>query len=133
MVSCNCNIKTTTLDKSIEGTWKLFYGSIEENDTLEIRDVSKSDFIKIINNSHFAFFNQVKGSSKSFYGGAGTYVLNNGSYEESLDFIKNTDIRSHKFPFTIEIKGDTLIQYGHEKVKAANIDRYIIEKYVRIK
>ena len=135
LISCNCkeNITATTIsEKSIEGTWKLFYGSIEQKDSLNIRDVSKSDFIKIINNSHFAFFNQVEGSSENFYGGAGTYTLIGDKYEESLNYIGNTDIRGHKFPFTIELKGDTLIQYGHEKLEAANIDRFIVEKYYRI-
>lgn len=135
VISCNCKEPTsnTTSEKSIEGTWKLFYGSIKEKDSLAIRDVSQSEFIKIINDSHFAFFNQVQGSSESFYGGAGTYTLIGDNYEESLDYIGNTDIRGHKFPFTIALKGDTLIQHGHEKVEASNIDRYIVEKYVRIK
>ncbi|MDT0552545.1 hypothetical protein [Urechidicola vernalis] len=130
IISCAHNENSTA---SIKGTWKLFYGSIEENDSLQIKDISKSDFIKIINASHFSFFNQVKGTSESFYGGAGTYTLNGNDYVESLNYIGSTDLRGHKFPFKIELKGDTLIQYGHEKVEAANIDRYIVEKYVRIK
>lgn len=134
IVSCNCHTNSVVdvQDTSIEGTWKLFYGSIEQNDSLEIKDVSKSDFIKIINDSHFAFFNQVKGSAENFYGGAGTYTLDGNIYIESLNYIRNTDLRSHKFPFTIELKGDTLIQHGHEKVEAAQIDRYIVEKYLRV-
>lgn len=133
MLSCESEQKSNYIsENSIEGTWKLFYGSIEQNDSLQVRDVSKSDFIKIINKSHFSFFNQIKGTSEGFYGGAGTYTLNGTEYIESLDFIGTTDLRGHKFPFTIEIKGDTLIQQGHEKVEGTNIDRYIIEKYVRV-
>lgn len=133
-MACNPNKNSTESSvHSIEGTWKLFYGSIKENDSLQIRDVSKSDFIKIINDSHFAFFNQVKGTSESFYGGGGTYTLEGDDYIESLDYIGSTEIRGHKFPFSIELKGDTLIQHGHEKVKTANIDRYIVEKYIRVK
>ena len=134
IMACNCKENSTiNSNNSIEGTWKLYYGSIEENDSLQIRDVSKSDFIKIINGSHFAFFNQVNGTSESFYGGAGTYTLEGNNYIESLDYIGSTEIRGHKFPFTIELKGDTLIQHGREKVESANMDRYIVEKYVRIK
>jgi len=48
-------------------------------------------------------------------------------------FIENLNIRGHAFPFTIEIKGDTVNQHGYEKVEAANLDRYIVEKYLRVK
>jgi len=117
----------------IVGTWKLVYSEIRQNDSLEIKDITKSDFIKIINETHFAFFNQNKNSSKGFYGGAGTYKLHDNEYIETLDFIGTESLRGHRFPFTIEIKGDSLIQSGLEEVKEANLKRYIIEKYVRIK
>ena len=129
----SCDSSNQSKTNNINGTWQLFYGSIKEGDSLKIRDVSKSNFIKIINDSHFAFFNQENESSENFYGGAGTYTLSGDTYIESLDYIANEDIRGHKFPFTLEIKGDTLIQYGHEKVESANIDRYIVEKYLRVK
>ena len=40
--------------------------------------------------------------------------------------------KNHQFPFLIELKGDTLIQSGIEKVEAAGISRKIIEKYLKI-
>lgn len=129
----SCDSSNQSKTNNINGTWQLFYGSIKEGDSLKIKDVSQSNFIKIINDTHFAFFNQENESSKSFYGGAGTYTLSGDTYIESLDYIENENIRGHKFPFTLEIKGDTLIQYGHEKVESANIDRYIVEKYLRVK
>ena len=37
-------------DKSpIEGSWKLVYADIRENDSIQIKDLSQTDFIKIIN------------------------------------------------------------------------------------
>ena len=33
----------------IEGSWKLVYAHIEENDSIQVKDLDKSDFIKIIN------------------------------------------------------------------------------------
>ncbi|WP_025667323.1 hypothetical protein [Aquimarina megaterium] len=36
-------------------------------------------------------------------------------------------------PFTIEIKRDSLIQYSIEEIKEANIKKYIVEKYIKIK
>jgi hypothetical protein len=126
--SCNCNN-----EKELVGTWKLIYGEIKEGDSVEIKDLSNTDFIKIINEDHFAFLNQRKGTSEGFYGGGGTYTLVNDKYIETLDYIDVDHLRGHEFSFTIEIKGDTLIQYGKEEVKEANIDRDIIEKYIRIK
>ena len=137
-ISCSPNKpdsdKTTdsnTINNNIIGTWKLVYGEIREKDSITIKDVTTSDFIKIINKTHFAFFNQDKNSSANFYGGAGSYTLNGSEYIEVLDFIKTKELRGHSFPFTIEIKGDSLIQYGLEEIKEANLKRYIIEKYIR--
>lgn len=118
---------------SIVGTWKLVYGEIREKDSLEVKDLSKSEFIKILNDTHFAFFNQNKKTSEGFYGGGGTYELKGTDYIETLDFIETESYRGHRFPFTVEIKGDSLIQFGTEEIKEANIKRYIIEKYIRLK
>ena len=119
--------------KVIEGSWKLVYAHIEENDSIQIKDLEKSDFIKIINASHFAFFNQDKGSSENFVAGGGTYTYNGKDYVETLDFLGAVDYRGHVFPFKAEVKGDSLIQQGHEKIEEAGLDRYILEKYIRIK
>jgi len=121
-----------SVKNSIEGSWKLVYADIKENDSIQIKDLSKTDFIKIINGSHFAFFNQERGTSENFMGGAGTYTLTGSDYAETLDFINAPDYRGHVFPFKVEIKGDSLIQQGHEKIEAAGLDRYILEKYIRI-
>lgn len=115
------------------GSWKLVYNEIRVNDTVEVKDLSNSNFIKIINNSHFAFFNQVEGKAEGFYGGGGSYTLEGDKYIEHLDYISQVNFRNHVFPFTIEIKGDSLIQYGLEEVKEANIKRFIVEKYLRVK
>jgi hypothetical protein len=136
LISCNPKkevVQIVAADKKIEGTWKLFYGEVKENDSVQVKDISNTDFIKIINKTHFAFFNQPKGTSEGFYGGGGTYSLEGSAYVEKLNYISVDNIRGHEFPFTIEIKGDTLIQYGLEEIKEANIKRDIIEKYIRIK
>ncbi len=128
---------STTIDNDknntkLAGTWKLVYGDVLENDSLRVKDVSTSDFIKIINKSHFAFFNQRRGTGIDFYGGAGTYTLEGNTYKETLNYTSVDEIRGHEFPFTIEIKGDTLVQRGLEEIKEAGIERYIVEKYIRI-
>lgn len=118
---------------TIEGSWKLVYAHIEENDSIQVKDLDKTDFIKIINANHFAFFNQDKGSSENFVAGGGTYTYNGKDYIETLDFIGAVDYRGHVFPFKAEVKGDSLIQQGREKIEEADLDRYILEKYIRIK
>lgn len=118
---------------NIEGSWKLVYAHIEENDSIQVKNLAKADFIKIINADHFAFFNQDKGSSENFVAGGGTYTYDGKDYVETLDFISAVDYRGHVFPFKAEVKGDSLIQQGHEKIEEAGLDRYILEKYIRIK
>ena len=117
----------------IIGTWKMVYADIQEVDSLQIKDLSKSEFVKIINKTHFSFFNQGYTDPSLFYGGGGTYKLENNTYTEKLHFTSVDAIRDHEFPFTIEFKKDTLIQYGLEEVESANTKRYILEKYIRIK
>ena len=64
-VSCKTESKPTeqsiekeVLESSqIEGTWKMTYAEIRENDSVQVKDLSSTDFIKILNKSHFAFFN----------------------------------------------------------------------------
>jgi hypothetical protein len=117
----------------ITGTWKMIYNEVKEKDAVQIKDLSKTDFIKIINNSHFSFINQPKDSTGSFYAGAGTYSFDGENYIETLSYIEYKPIRNHQFRFKVKIKGDTLIQFGREKIEAANMDREIVEKYIRIK
>lgn len=110
----------------------MIYAETIENDSIRLKDLTNTGFIKIINKTHFAFFNQENIGNKNFYGGAGTYTLQDNKYIETLKFTSFEAIKNHKFPFTIEIIGDTLIQSGLEEVKAAGIKRYIIEKYIKI-
>lgn len=137
IVSCQKkNAKLIKVEKSnskIEGTWKLVYGEIKEKDSIQIKDLTNTDFIKIINKTHFAFFNQNKGKAEGFYGGGGSYMFNNEDYVEKLQYVGMKSIRNHEFLFKVKFIGDTLIQYGREEVKSAGISRDIIEKYIRIK
>ncbi|WP_318344102.1 hypothetical protein [Flagellimonas baculiformis] len=117
----------------IVGSWLLVYGETRTADTVEVKDLSNSEFIKILNEDHFAFFNQKKDTAEGFYGGAGTYTLKGNVYTEKLDYIGVKELRGHEFTFDLEIKGDTLIQSGVEDVPEAGIKRHIVEKYIRIK
>ncbi|SKB35411.1 hypothetical protein SAMN05660776_0655 [Salegentibacter holothuriorum] len=135
LISCKKDekqIENVSEISPIVGTWKLVYGETREEDSVTVKDLSNSEFIKIINETHFAFVNQSKLDNESFYSGAGTYTLDGNKYVEQLDYIKFSDIRGHSFPFTVEFRGDSLIQFGLEEIKDANIKRHIVEKYIRI-
>lgn len=125
-------IKSIENPNRIIGTWQLVYGEIKEGDSVQIKDLSKTIFIKIINKDHFAFFNQIENEEEGFYSGGGTYSLKGKDYTEKLKYISLSSLREEEFHFTVEFKGDTLIQSGLEDVKEANIKRYIIEKYIKV-
>ena len=131
----NCNHQTTysISNNKIQGTWKMVYAEIIENDSIKTKDLSNTTFIKIINKNHFSFFNQENSGNKNFYSGAGSYILKGNEYTEILNFTNIEALKKHEFSFNIVTKGDTLIQSGIEKVKAAGINRTIIEKYIKLK
>lgn len=136
LTACNKDkpmpVKIQETRQPIEGSWKMIYADIRENDSVQIKDLSNTDFVKMINSSHFAFVNQVRDTSAGFFAGAGTYTYENGKYVESLDFIDAMSYRGHTFEFEVQFSGDTLIQMGREHIEEAGIDRYITEKYIRI-
>jgi len=128
-----CTQKTSLItSNTIEGTWKMVYAEIIEDGIIKPKDLSNTTFIKIINKSHFSFFNQENFGNKNFYSGAGTYSLKGNNYKETLNFTTVAALKNHQFSFNITTKGDTLIQTGIEKVSAAGINRYITEKYIKL-
>ncbi|MEH0153270.1 hypothetical protein V6R21_04750 [Limibacter armeniacum] len=120
------------LADQIQGSWKLVQAETQENGSVTYKDLSSTDFIKIINGKHFAFFNQSNDEQKVFYGGAGVYSLEGNQYTETLSFTGIEEMRGHQFTFELEVKGDSLIQSGWEIVEEQNIKRHIVEKYVKL-
>ena len=142
LVSCSEKPKSDTESStttSIEGTWKLLTGTIIEKGDTTITDYTKNkSFIKVINDSHFAFLlhdlNKGKDSSSAaFSAGGGSYTLRGNNYTEHLEYCNAREWEGHDFSFTITISGDTLIQTGVEKIEAQGINRINIEKYIRYK
>jgi hypothetical protein len=122
----------------IAGTWQLVSGTtIEKGDTVVTQYTGGISFIKVINDSHFAFLlhdlHTGKDSTGVFSAGGGRYTLSDTTYTEHLEYCSDRQWEGHDFPFTITIKGDTLIQRGVEKVESAGISRLNIEKYFRLK
>lgn len=121
---------------SLSGTWKLLTGTIiEKGDTLVTDYTRNTSFIKIINDSHFAFLqHDLKGGKDSgvFVAGGGHYTLRDHLYTEHLEYCSAREWEGNVFRFTISLNQDTLIQRGTEKVEKTGTDRINIEKYVRL-
>ena len=120
------------------GTWQLLtHTEITKGNSVVTDYTRDMKMIKIINDTHFAFLNHTintkKDSSNNFDGGGGAYTIKGDKYAEHLDYYKDKNWEGKSFDFTISVRGDTLIQTGLEKVDKENINRTIIEKYLRIK
>ena len=139
LISCNPK-SDTAAEKSANpliGTWKLITGTtIQKGDTVVANYTKNVSFVKIINQTHFAFLNhdlnKGKDYSVMYSSGGGTYSLKDSLYTEHLEYCSDRAWEGHDFEFVVEIKDDTLVQTGVEKVESAGIDRMNIEKYVRV-
>lgn len=94
--------------------------------------------IKMLNDTHFSFLKHDLNKGKdtataTFVAGGGRYTLKGNEYTEQLDYCNAREWEGNSFTFNITIQNDTLIQSGREKVEGTDIDRIIIEKYVRVK
>ena len=140
MIACNNvqNKATDNADLPIQGTWKLLSGTlIEKGDTVVTDYTKATEFIKIINSTHFAFIshdiNKGKDSTASFSAGGGKYSLQDNQYTEHLEYCNDRQWEGNDFQFTITINNDTLTQQGLEKIDSIGVNRINIEKYVRVK
>ena len=142
MISCSEKSQKNeeaTAAKPIQGTWKLVTGTVIEKGDTTITDYTKDkSFIKIINDSHFAFLlhdlNKGKDSTAAaFTAGGGSYSLAGDRYTEHLEYCSAREWEGHDFTFTVTITGDTLVQKGLEKIESEGINRINIEKYARVK
>lgn len=140
-VSCSDNKKVQALKPAaqpITGTWKLLSGTLIEKGDTTITDYTKNiSFIKIINDTHFAFLqhdmHKGKDSAAVFVAGGGKYTLQDSTYTEHLEYCSARAWEGNDFNFTVSINDDTLTQYGVEKVESAGVNRINMERYVRVK
>lgn len=138
LACANGSAEQSTTTPALVGTWQLQRGTlIEKGDTTVTDYTKKVSFIKIINDTHFAFMqhdlNKGADSTAVFVAGGGRYELNGNQYTEHLEYCNDRQWEGHDFTFTITLKGDTLVQQGVEKIEKAGIDRLNIEQYVRVK
>ena len=122
----------------IQGTWKLIIGTvISDGDTTVTNYEKKLSFIKIINDSHFAFLehdlSKSKDSLQLFVAGGGRYTLDGDQYTEHLEYCSDRIWEGNDFSLTVTIRNDTLVQRGVEKVENASVDQINTEIYIRLK
>jgi hypothetical protein len=128
----SCATKKASLP--IIGTWKLLSGSLIEKGVTTVTDYTgNKEFIKIINDTHFAFMSHDlhKGKDSAtaqFSAGGGKYSIQDSIYTEHLEYCSDRQWENNDFQFTVTIKNDTLIQQGVERVEGTNINRLNIEK-----
>lgn len=140
LASCNSQTETkkATSEQPINGTWKLVSAvTITKGDTVSSFPVENQEMIKQFNGTHFSFFkhdlSKGKGKNTVFDAGSGTYTLNGDKYEEHLQYCSYRDWEDLKFSFTVNIKNDTLVQRGIEKIDSLNVNHEIVETYVKLK
>lgn len=140
LISCNPKKEPSTAAATspLTGTWKLISAkSIKNKDTVTTAPVAGQETIKMFNDSYFAFFtHDLKHGADSpavFGSGSGTYTLVNDVYSEHLEYCSYREWEDKDFSFTMQIKKDTIIQNGIEKIDSLNINHEIVETYVRIR
>ena len=122
----------------INGTWRLLSGTTITRGDSTVTDYTKDQsMVKIVNDTYFAFLRHGLGKARDSAGmydaGGGRYTLKGNQYTEYLDYYNDKNWEGKKFDFTVSVNNDTLVQRGVEKVEKENVDRVIIEKYLRIK
>ena len=138
ILSCDGEKDAENTSIPLTGTWQLLSGMlIEKGDTVTTDYTKNTSFVKIINESHFAFLQhdlkKGKDSTAVFSSGGGRYTLTDSVYTEHLEYCSAREWEGNDFKFIISIKNDTLVQTGIEKVESAGVNRLNIEKYVRVK
>jgi len=137
-IACRQETAPAATALPLQGSWQLVTGiTITGKDSTVTDYTRKLSFIKVINNTHFAFLQHDLAGGKdsataSFVAGGGRYQLSDSNYTEHLEYCNDRQWENHDFNFTISIKNDTLVQQGVEKVESAGVNRINIEKYVRI-
>lgn len=137
LTSCTASVKQDA-KLPIIGTWKLLSGTLISKGDTSVTDYTKGQsFIKIINDTHFAFLLHDlggRGDSTTVYtSGGGRYDLVGDKYTEHLEYCNDRQWEGHDFSFKITIRNDTLVQQGIEEVASAGVSQMNIEKYVRVK
>jgi hypothetical protein len=145
LMACSQKQKDNTADElkvknssPIDGNWVTV--SFEQNGKL-FKPKRFPQQMKMFHDGYFSMIAYDTTGNFS-YAGAGHFEINGNMYKESVDFHSTTDFINYKDWEKWEMKGDTLICYGFEKVempdgkdvtKEWSANGKFIEKRVRVK
>lgn len=94
------------MKSQLDGVWELVSGQPLPKGARDI---------KIISGGHFMFAAYDTGNGKPLYAAGGTYILNESSYTEHMDFASDviaTGLIGKDQQFTVQVDGDTFTQTG---------------------
>ncbi|SFS54764.1 lipocalin-like domain-containing protein [Sphingobacterium wenxiniae] len=136
----SCQNQQVKESQHLTGNYRLIESiTIKGEDTIHlVVDTTKMEMIKIFNPQYFSFFNHDKSKGTDslnnvFVSGAGTYTLQGETYIENLEYCSYRPWEGKQFTFTLEVKGDSLIQHGMEEIPELGVKQHITEKYVKLK
>lgn len=140
--SCNSSndkkVKEEKKGSAIDGTWELVSSERNSKFSHPMRSPSQ---LKMFNDGWFSFM-MYNDSGNFYYAGAGPFELKDNMYKETFRYSSDTTYINWKDWQKWEMKGDTLIFYGFEKVENPNGKEVtadwnrkgtFIEKRVRVK
>lgn len=126
---------TKTIPSPIIGTWELIASQKTQEGQTETDDLRGKRMIKVINATHFSFMNHdlpsETDSLQLYVSGGGPYSLEGDQYTEFLEYCNYRDWEGYEFTFTVEFRGDTLIQQGLEQIEELGVEQEIREVYLR--
>lgn len=110
---------------NIQGAWKLVYQKMTTPYNTNINPLENIE-IKIFSKSYFSFGCQgTEGASA----GGGKYTLEGNKYVESIIYFPDPTYINREITFTIEMKNDTLYQYG---IIDSTSNLHVLDKFVRL-
>lgn len=122
----------------IVGTWQLVSGTTIRDKDTTLTDYTKGqEMIKIITPTHFSFLrhdlNHGKDSTATYSAGGGRVKIEGNQYKEYLDYFNVREWEGGEFEFDFQVKNDTLIIQGIERVEKLGVNHINIEKYIKVK
>jgi len=146
LLALSCKPVMETKDpvrNGLMGNWQLISSEYIKPGKTVVNVTKGQKMIKIITDKYFAFLlHDVKEKDTTaknipvFSAGGGSYTLEKNKYTEHLEYCSARNYEGNHVIFEVEIKGDTLILTGMEKIMGNNTvgeNVKLVEKFVRIK
>ncbi|WP_394175392.1 hypothetical protein [Thalassotalea litorea] len=110
--------------KSLQGTWKLIDGEYV-NESGEVKRYAdlKMTALKVLDDKHFSFISMANG--KFWASGAGTYLVDENQYQETLTLASFTQNPDERYVFTFRMEGDLwIVERFDEQGKRVELEHW---------